>query len=334
MDKPMIVCALPLQPHSLAFGGFEIQMLETLKAVQDQGVDARPLNPWGQDDDFDILHVWGLSLAHEPAVQWAKHRGKKVVMTALLPYPSRRFQLGWRIRSRYGVIRREQALLDMLDGLVVLNDKQFETAHDIYRLPHDRIGIIPNVVDDCFFSPPPGLSSPMPGRYVMVSGNVSPRKNQLLLAQACADEKIPLLVVGELLAEAAYGAALTAAITANPPSRWLGRLEAKSDELIGACLHSAGVALPSYDETQPLSLLEGGIMGRPILVSDKPYARQAFYRNAVLVDPASKASLRAGLRELWDNPQAHVPPYDQLKACRAPNIGAAYRDFFQRVLHG
>src|SRR5207245_1311368 len=80
------VRVLPLQPHCFAFGGFEVQMLNATDAARACGVDVQPMDIWSRDRDFDVLHVWGLDVAHTPAVYWARQSGKHVVMTALLPY--------------------------------------------------------------------------------------------------------------------------------------------------------------------------------------------------------------------------------------------------------
>jgi hypothetical protein len=65
------------QPHCFAFGGFEIQMLSTLKAVQEAGVDADKLNPWSRDSDFDIIHLWGLELNHSNILHFCEKRMEK-----------------------------------------------------------------------------------------------------------------------------------------------------------------------------------------------------------------------------------------------------------------
>src|SRR4051812_48074208 len=82
----MKVRVAPLQPHCFAFGGFELQMLDALEAARRAGVAIQQLDPWSRDDAFEIVHVWGLETANASLVMWAKRAGKKVVLTALLPY--------------------------------------------------------------------------------------------------------------------------------------------------------------------------------------------------------------------------------------------------------
>ncbi len=73
----MKVKYIPFQPHCFAFGGFELQMLNTLEAVVNSGVIAEKLNPWGRVNDFEIIHYWGLGFIHFESILWAKHAGKK-----------------------------------------------------------------------------------------------------------------------------------------------------------------------------------------------------------------------------------------------------------------
>lgn len=65
------------------------------------------------------------------------------------------------------------------------------------------------------------------------------------------------------------------------------------------------VALPSYREGTPRSLLEGMAMGRPILTTDVPGCRETVQpgRNGILVPARDSGALTAGMLELIDQPE-------------------------------
>ena len=59
-------------------------MLSTLQAVQEAKVDADKLDPWSRDDNFDIVHLWGLELNHSKVLHFAKKAGKKVAVGTIM----------------------------------------------------------------------------------------------------------------------------------------------------------------------------------------------------------------------------------------------------------
>jgi len=333
----MKVRALPYQPHCFAFGGFELQMLEAMRAVQQAGVDARPLDVWSRDAEFDILHVWGLAESQSPAVYWARRSGKRVVMTALLPSltPAMRVRnLGSRLWGRARALRE---LVSLLDLLVVVNEAQAETAETMLGAPPDKIAVIPNIVADQYFvSVESGGASGLGIRdYLICTGNVCQRKNQLKLAQAALAAGVPLLLVGPVLVgEEAYAEALGRLIAGRESIRWIAGLPAGSPELLAAYRGSIGFALASYNETQPISALEAAAAGKPLLLADRPWARQSFYRGAHLVDPDSPSTIQAGIERLRLDAARYIPAAEILEQCRGDRVGQAYALAFQQVMRG
>lgn len=332
----MKIRVLPFQPHCFAFGGFEIQMRSALAAVQEVGVNAQPLDPWSTNSDFDVLHVWGFGISHQPAVHWAKKAGKRVVMTALLPYISLRLRARYLDFRRHGVFRLEQELIDAADAFVVVNEAQAETAIRVFGLPPEKISVIPNIVEAKYFDPPPHLASPVDVQdYVLCTGNVCTRKNQLRLAQACIAANIPLVIVGNTLAgEEAYGNELSKLLRGQSSIRWLKRLDSESDALIAAYQHCAVFALPSFNETQPISALEASALRKPLLMGNGSYAKQKYYANALLIAPRSVDAIRMGVEKVISEPKRFITPLENIDECRRARVGAAYRDVFQRVTAG
>lgn len=330
----MKIRVLPYQPHCFAFGGFEIQMRSALAAVQGLGVDAQPLDPWSTDSDFEILHVWGFGISHQPAIHWAKKAGKRVVMTALLPYISIRLRARYLDFRRHGVFRLEQELVGAADAFVVVNNAQAETAIRVFGVRSEKIAVIPNIVEAKYFHPPPHLVSPVDVQdYVLCTGNVCPRKNQLRLAQASIAAGVPLVIVGDTLAgEEAYGDELSKLLHGQSSIRWLKSLDPESDALIAAYQHCAVFSLPSFNETQPISALEASALRKPLLMGNSLYAKQKYYANALQVDPNSVGAIRAGVEKVISNPERFVAPLEAIEECRAARVGTAYRDVFRRIM--
>lgn len=334
-----VVRVLPLQPHCLAFGGFELQMLAALDSVRSAGVDVAQLDAWSRDDRFDVLHCWGLHHQHENAARWAHRDGKRVIISALVPYPN------WKARTRRRLrlndcthaLRRE--LANAVDAITVVNDEQKNALREDYGVPSDRIRVIPNIIADVFFAKPAfepisDLSTGLRD-YVLATGNVCPRKNQLALARACRALDIPLVLVGNVLTgDDEYGMLVALEISGSPKMHWIRGLSPGSPALVGAYLNAAIVALPSHDETQPISALEAVAMGKPLLLADRPYARQRYYENADRIDPNSEASIAEGLRRVMMRPADFTTPREVVAGCRADAVGEAYAAMYRAVVAG
>jgi glycosyltransferase involved in cell wall biosynthesis len=334
----MKVRVLPCQPHSLVFGGFEIQMLSVVDAVRELGVDVAPLDVWSQDGAFDILHLWGLEDAHLPSVMWGRLAGKRIVMSVLLPYVTPK-ALARNLAGRMlGIKRIQRKLLSLVDRLVVVNREQGKTAERLLGFPGERISIIPNIIEDMYFKgeEEAGLSEDFGiDNYIVCTGNICRRKSQLMLAQAAIDMRIPLLIVGRVLTgEEDYSDALGRLIRNSSNVRWVAGLPPHSHALRAAYRKSAAFVLVSVDETQPISALEAAAMGKPILLSDSPWARQSFYRGAYLVNPRSFESIKDGIRRVMNQPDRFTVRPEELEQCRRRSVGKAYAEAYAQTMAG
>lgn len=331
----MKVRVLPCLPHSLVFGGFEIQMLSAIDAARAVGVDIAPLEVWSRDGAFDILHLWGLEDSHLPAVTWGRRAGKRIVMSALLPYIApRAFFRNWAGRA-LGFKRIQRKMLPLVDRLVVVNQEQARTAERLLGFPGERISVIPNIVENIYLEEGAAGEGVDFGieNYLVCTGNICRRKNQLVLAQAAIEEGLSLLIVGQpLTGEEDYANALGKLIGRSRQVRWVPGLPAHSPELRAAYLNSAGFVLVSTDETQPISALEAAAMGKPLMLSDKLWAKQSFYRGACLVNPFSLASVRVGMRRMLAQPNLFKVDPKELAKCRHRSVGEAYAKAYSRAM--
>lgn len=329
----MKILVAPLQPHCFAYGGFEIQMISALEAARECGANISRLDPWSRDDQFDILHLWGLNIANLNMAEWAKRAGKRVVVTTLLPYFS---PIGW-VRNLASLVagpaRIRRKFVKMVDKLVVVNDLQAKSARTLLGFSGDKIHVIPNIIQEQYFAAGNDKIVSNDDGYVLCTGNICPRKNQLTLARVCIKLNIPLLIVGDVLTgEGAYGRDLEKFIAGNSSSRWIRGLPTGSAELVEVYRRAAAFALISHNETQPISLLEAAAVGKPLLIADRPYARQEFYRNAMLVNPCSIDSIMRGLNTLLADPNKYLPNEFELRRCARSVVGKNYVALYTEVL--
>lgn len=307
-------------------------MISAMNACKDVGVDIRPLDPWDRDAGFDVLHLWGLEIAHLNTAFWANAAGKKVVLSALLPYVGFESNLR-RFKSRLdGRARMLSKVLSCVNALVVVNDLQAETALRMFGVDEKRIHVIPNIVEDIYFDKASPLTDNNPGEYVLCVGNICARKKQVKLAEACIEANLSLSLVGDVLTgESAYGESLLKLITKSSRIRWTKGIKPGDVRLAEEYKNARCVALISDQETQPISLLEAAAMRRPLLISDRPYAHQRYYANSALLTGDAIPKVADLLRKVCTTPTQFVPPQNTLNECRRDVVGRSYAKIYENM---
>jgi glycosyltransferase involved in cell wall biosynthesis len=322
---------VPVQPHCFAFGGFDIQMRRTLGILTSMGVDAKPLDFWSRDGDFDIVHFWGFDTdQHLTTARFARRYGKKIVLTPLLQYLTPRAWLRYIGALVEGTARRRIALGALVDRFLVVNEEQGETLRRLYRVPAAKIEVIPTILDDRFFEPFPATAALTDGfkDFMLCAGNICARKNQFKLAEAAIETGTPILFAGDVSGgEEVYGEQFKRLIAPHAFLRWNRWME--WPELLQAYRSARGVVLPSFEEQQPTTGLEAAALGKPLMLGRLAYARQKFYCGAFLAKPASVQQIGEGLKALAATPERFVPPRAMAEECRADKVGARLKRIFE-----
>ncbi|QTE39015.1 glycosyltransferase family 4 protein [Mucilaginibacter gossypii] len=325
---------LPYQPHCFAFGGFELQMLSTFNAVKAQGLDVQKLDVWSRDSTFDVLHCWGIDIANYENVYWAKRSQKKVVVTALISYFETFKQVAkFNLSSIFYKQRLVKEMVDYIDVIVAINDEQAELFKKFYKVPSHKLSVIPNIVDDRFFELRSQVKNNDPTNdYILCVGNICRRKNQVLLAQACAENNIPLILIGKTIAgEEQYETQLVRIIEKSVNIQWIKGLEANSDELLKYFMNCRAFALLSYMEQQPISLLEAAVLNKPLIIANRAYAKQKYYSGSYLVNTDSVAHIKKGVDLIWDTPEVYRPNIEILQDCKGSAVAGAYTNLYERL---
>lgn len=328
----MKVKYIPFQPHCFAFGGFDMQMINTLTAVKHAGVDAGKLDAWSRDNDFDILHLWGIGQPNYETIDWAKKAGKAIVATVLMPYhDTAKSKAGYYYRRFLsGAAKQMIHYFKLIDKVVVVNELQKKVLTSYYKVDGNKIHIIPHLVEDKYFETPSFDFSKQygVGKYVLCTGNISPRKNQYNLALACISLNVQLVLIGNTLdGEMSYGKKIEVLAATHPNIIWIKELPTASDELVGAYHDCAVYALPSKEETQPISALEAVAMQKPLVLTDRMYARQSFYKGAVLCKSPLVKDIELALTVAMDNKRPATQNLE-IRNCRSEMVGEQYKNCY------
>lgn len=184
------------------------------------------------------------------------------------------------------------------------------------------------------FSPPHSVAGINPGidNYVLSTGNICPRKNQLALVRACRSLGVPLLLAGNPIpGEEEYARVISEEMNGIPGMRWIKGLTAGSPELAMLYCRAALFALVSHEETQPISALEAVAAGKALLLADRPYAKQEFFSGVMTVNPKSIDAIKKGLKILLSIPKIDAANRNNISQCRFSAVGEGYANVFKKI---
>jgi len=308
-------------------------MINTLEAVINAGVNATKLDLWSRDNGFDIIHLWGVGPHNYQIIDWAKKSGKAIVATVLLPYRDTiRSKLGY--YYRFFQVKELIHYCKLIDKIIVVNNLQSNVLAKYYDVQPDKIEIIPHLIEDKYFDIPEFDFKKKYGidNYILCVGNICPRKNQYNLALACINLNANLVIIGNLLdGELAYGKQLETIIAEHKNILWIRELPKASEELVAAYYNCSVYALPSNEETQPISALEAIAMRKPLVLIDRAYAHQSFYQGAILSKSSSVKNIETALKRAMTMSVLQVINPEILN-CKEKVVGEKYKMCYVKLL--
>lgn len=133
--------------------------------------------------------------------------------------------------------------------------------------------------------------------HILNIGELEPRKNQLLLVEACRALDRPIALIGGGR-QSRYGEAVRR--QAPPGTAFLGRIE-DSGMLASAIAGAAALVQPSWAEGAPGTALEAAAIGVPLVLSHRSAEREYFGDVAEYCEPGSLDSIAAAVRRAIDS---------------------------------
>ena len=326
-------------------GGLQNQILQTVGALHQHNVAAKIIDPVRDDlADFDLVHVFSVINGTYRIVEAARAKGKPVVLSPLVqPDMSRwdalRFRLVSELTARLARYRacttfdQEREALSTADHIIALSQAERRVLTQVFGQSPDRITIIPNGVQEGFFSAAPRLfleKTGIGGPFVLVSGTVSAYKNQLGVVEATRAGGLPVVMAGPIDDDAYLAQCLKAG---DGRVTYLGVLE-YGDPLLESAYAAASVTvLISQGETFGLVAVESLAAGTPVVMTRKS-GLELPERPPCLryVEPASLCEVTAAISAAIQTP----PDPEDCRALVRPldwrRIAEEIRAVYERVL--
>jgi glycosyltransferase involved in cell wall biosynthesis len=303
-------------PFMLAHGGAQIQIEQTRAALEKLGVMVEPLRWWDETQSGDVLHHFSRIPIHIQRL--AHQKGMKVVMSAFMSGLGAR--PAWKRFLQQIVLRairpvaprrlRDQFGWDsyrLLDAILALTPYEASLLTRIHNAPPSRVHVIPNGVEEVFLT-----SQPIPrGKWLVCTATIIELKGVLKLAQMAVQAKTPLWLIGRPFSNTDDYARrfLEYARHNREWVRYDGPI-ADRERLARIYREARGFVLLSKWESLSLSALEAAACQCPLLLSDLPWARDAFKDRATYCRPdESLLAAAARLRRFYEAaPTLELPP--------------------------
>lgn len=286
------------RPFSLAFGGTEVQLLETRSALEALGLTVEFIDYMDRDQitDSTVVHLFGSDYVFAQIAKLLSGRQIPYVVSSIF-YPTGLSRLLYSVSAflPYSASALRKSVLR--EANKVLPNSQSESAllERLFGLPTSAMKVIPNAVRQDFLGQDPdgfrrkylpGL--PKEEQFVLSVGRIEKRKNSLSLLRAAARLKVPLVFIGTPVAlpgEGNYVARFQEELERYPGYiKHIPFLPNGSNDLADAYAAAHAHALVSWMETPGLANLEAGLNGANLVVGKSPPVWEYLSNHAIFVD--------------------------------------------------
>ena len=286
-------------------GGLQVRIFEHQRALKTKNVHCKLFNKWEDKiEDFDLYHLFKVTKDSYNEVLFAKQKGKKVVVSAVVPLSGRKnisislfLSSVFHLSLPYEFIRK---VLDLADIVTTQTEDEKIFLIKYFKLKDFKVVVIPNGVSHRFveqkqsevsFSAVYNLHKP----YVLQVGRFDKNKNQLSVIKALRKTNIPVVFVGgPFVNEIDYYEQCKNELTDNMVMT--GWLDHKSDLILSAFREAKVLVLPSYHETFGNVLIEGGVSGTNLACSETlPINKHELSRYWTTFKPTDEASIRKAI---------------------------------------
>lgn len=296
-------------PFALAHGGLQTQIERTKSALESFGIEVEYLRWWDAEQKGDIIHFFGR--ASPSHIDFAHGKGIKYVMLELLTGQGSRSKFRLKLQ---GIVERtlRKTVPSMLlanfcwdayqkaDACLVNTEWEAEIVRMLFAPPEDRLHVIPNGVEDVFFTSSRDLAKR--GDELVCTATITERKRVLETAEAAVLARTPIRILGKPYShDDPYSLKFMKFAANHADIIHYGGAISERAEIARIYKSSRGFVLLSTKETLSLSAGEASAAGCPLLLSDLPWAHSAFGNHATYCPISTRESTAVALRHFYDN---------------------------------
>lgn len=286
-------------------GGVQVRLRKIRELLINKGVKTDLFNEFETNvGDYDVLHLFKLEPENCALIKCAKARGVKVVISTIVNLSARRkvklFQMIKKFIPFSTLTGVTIESLQLADGIIVETIDEAKMMEECYGIKKDKIKIIPNGIEVNEYSGNDiydviGNHE----KYVLQVGRFNKNKNQLNVIKALRGTNITMVFAGgpDFRNMGYYEECIKAAEGSNNIF-FLGWLDGESSLLKSAYANADTVIIPSYEETFGLVVLEAGITGAKVIMSNRlPILSFPTFEGCITFDPNKIEDIKSAVEE-------------------------------------
>jgi len=327
-------------------GGVEVQMRALAKELARLDIEVELFDPWQRYRlaDYHLFHLFGAHVGTYHLGRAIKSLGMKLVVTPVFfsrHNPMRvaaTLGMAMKLRKRGGFWTEHvfcKELCELADMVLPNTQAEAEMLTKAFGVPAERIRLLPNGVEERFYSASPDVWLKQFGTkdFILYVGHIGwGRKNVLSLLQVLERTGLPAVLIGTVVAND-YGERCRTIINRSPNIKLVPGLPPDSPLLESAYAACDTLVLPSFYETPGLAALEAGLAGAKVCITRFGGTTEYFGDLATYLDPFSEHSILKALRESLAKPRTdelreHIKK-NFLWQHSATRLSAAYTELLQ-----
>ncbi len=292
-----------IQTYDTAFqnvaGGVHNRIVRTVEAMRKTGCTVDYFDKFNTAvDKYDILHVFMLDISNLGLMKYAKSKGVKIVLSAVVGLDkAANIDFYWKIR-KIPVMTTYKLLFQMCelaDTIIAETKIEADFIAKHYHVVPKKILVIPNGADtpetnsQLIFD---AIGKRCP--YVLEVARFDKNKNQINVIRGLKGTNIEVVFVGgpDFSDNGYYEKCLNLA-KESPNIHFLGWLDTDSELLKSAYVNSKVLVAPSFHETFGLSIIEGVMAGAvPVISETLPILNYNVFQDCLTINPNNPKNIR------------------------------------------
>lgn len=298
--------SLSFQSHA---GGIQVRMRNIAEHLIQRGHQVDFFNPTVTKIlDYEVIHFFNLVPEHYDLVSYAFSHNIKIVISTITPIRD-----SWKIRLITHLIKhpmmtiynKNKSILEMSSVVIVETKTEQQFIEKSYGINKNKIYVVPNGVDSNFNKTDEIFKQLGFERdYFLCVGRFDNNKNQLSVIKALKNEKVDVIFIGGAPSnsDSYYKRCLEEARGYNN-IHFLGWVDNNSSLLSSAYANAKVYIFPSFQETFGMVLIEAGICGANLVVSNSlPILDYPVFAKCLTFDPNNVDEIRRQSLKAYSSP--------------------------------
>ncbi|MCL2844709.1 MAG: glycosyltransferase [Chitinivibrionia bacterium] len=299
-----------INSSGIVCGGLATQAKKTLSACREIGLPVEIYNTWEtlKPQEVGAFHLF--SSAFElfdlsrtlyqrnipqllSSIFYTRHPAWKIAGIRTITKFISRFDKGTN-----SVFDYDCAIMKNADLVMPNTSAELQQIQQLFKIPDNKITVVPNGVDKKFASATPDLFKKKYGddNIILSVTMLGPeRKNGLNLIKALGKIDHPSYIIGSFHTESDYGKQCKTELEKYPQIKYIGMMDHEDPMLASAYAAAKVFALPSWLETPGLASMEAALAGAEVITTAVGGTKDYFCENAIYIDPYSVNSIADGI---------------------------------------